>query len=276
VAYIIAEIGINANGDIHKAIDLVRMAKRAGANAVKFQKRTIDKVYTKEFLDSPRESPWGTTQREQKEGLEFGVSEYDLIDAECRRLGLPWLASAWDLESLGFLDRYDLDYHKIASAFITHDEMLKAVAERGKHTFISTGMCKDLRPIDKAVDIFRAHKCPFTLLHCVSVYPCKSAFCNLMMIGVLMDTYQCDVGYSGHEVGLYPSLAAVAMGATTIERHITLDRAAYGSDQAASIEEPGLKKLVEASIEIEEALGDGLKGMIPGEFKTEASLRYWR
>ncbi len=275
MAFIIAEVGINHNGDVNIAIDLIRMAKRAGANAVKFQKRDINTVYTQEFLDGPRQSPWGTTQREQKEGLEFGQDEYEQVDQECRRLALPWFASAWDLISLKFLDQFKPGFQKIASAMVTNEAIVEAVAQRRVMTFISTGMA-DLEEIYRVVDVFDHHHCPFALLHCVSTYPCNDADCNLRMIKTLQDEFPVTkIGYSGHERGIQPSLAALALGATIIERHITLDRTMYGSDQAASLEGPGLRRLVEYANQIEAAMGDGVKRIIEAERKTAASLRYW-
>ena len=255
--FIIAEIGINHNGDVDIAKQLIDGAKAAGADAVKFQKRTINLVYDKEFLNSYRESPWGTTQRAQKEGLEFGREEFDEIDLYCRKKDIKWFASAWDMESLGFLKRYDCLYNKIASAMIADLEFLKIVAAEKKHTFISTGM-SDINMIDQAVDIFRKVKCPFELMHCMSTYPMADEDANLGCIKTLRERYQCNIGYSGHEVGLAVSYAAAALGITSLERHITLDRAMYGSDQAASVEVwGGFRQLVGAVRKIEMAMGDG-------------------
>ena len=255
--FIIAEIGINHNGDVDIAKQLIDGAKAAGADAVKFQKRTINLVYDKEFLNSYRESPWGTTQRAQKEGLEFGREEFDEIDLYCRKKDIKWFASAWDMESLGFLKRYDCLYNKIASAMIADLEFLKIVAAEKKHTFISTGM-SDINMIDQAVDIFRKVKCPFELMHCMSTYPMADEDANLSCIKTLRERYQCNIGYSGHEVGLAVSYAAAALGITSLERHITLDRAMYGSDQAASVEVwGGFRQLVGAVRKIEMAMGDG-------------------
>ena len=233
--FIIAEIGINHNGSVEIAKQLIDVAKDAGADAVKFQKRTIDLVYTKEMLDSPRQSPWGTTQRAQKEGLEFGIKEYNEIDAYCKEKGIEWFASAWDLESKKFLRQYDCKYNKIASAMIVYEDLLKEVASEKKHTFISTGMT-EVKQIDRAVEIFKNAGCPFELMHCVSTYPMEDEDANLNRIKTLRDRYKCNVGYSGHEVSLAVSYAAAALGITSLERHITLDRAMYGSDQAASVD----------------------------------------
>ncbi len=270
--FIIAEIGINHNGDAEIAKQLIDVAKDAGADAVKFQKRTIDLVYTKEMLDSPRESPWGTTQRVQKEGLEFGTKEYKEIDAYCKEKGIEWLASAWDLESVKFLRQYDCKYNKIASAMIVYEDLLKEVASEKKHTFISTGMT-EVKQIDRAVEIFKNAGCPFELMHCVSTYPMEDEDANLNRIKILRDRYKCNVGYSGHEVGLAVSYAAAALGITSLERHITLDRAMYGSDQAASVEPAGFRQLIGAVRKIEKAMGNGNMTMNSKEVPIARKLR---
>jgi len=241
--YLIAEIGINHNGDVEIAKKLIDQSKDAGFDAVKFQKRHIETVYSKEQLDSPRESPWGKTTREQKYGLEFEKKEYDEIDKYCKEKNIEWFASAWDIQSLEFLDQFDLKYHKIASAMIIDQNFLIEVSKRKKHTFISTGMSQT-RDIDNAVNIFRNGNCSFELMHCVSTYPMKIEDANLATIHQLKEKYKCDVGYSGHENGIAISVCASVLGATSIERHITLDRTMYGSDQSASIEFDGMKKMV--------------------------------
>lgn len=270
--FFIAEIGINHNGDINITKQLIDVAKDCGCNAVKFQKRDIDHVYTKVMLDSPRESPWGATQRAQKEGLEFGKKEYDEIDVYCKNLGIEWFASAWEQNSLNFLDQYDCHYAKVASAMIVDRAFLKEVAARKRYTFISTGM-STLETIREAVNIFREAQCPFELMHCVSTYPMKDEDANLNCITTLRDTFQCKVGYSGHENGLAISYAAAALGASSIERHITLNRTMYGSDQAASIEPLGLRQLLGAIRKIEKALGDGVVRVLPTEEAIAAKLR---
>ena len=270
--FVIAEIGINHNGDLGIAKDLIDVAVDSGANAVKFQKRTIELVYTKEFLDTPRESPWGTTQREQKEGIEFGLDEYTEIDTYCKDKGIEWFASAWDIESQKFLRQFNLRYNKIASAMIVYFDLLKEVASEKKHTFISTGMTQT-KDIDKAVKIFKDEKCPFTLLHCISTYPMKDVDANLNAIKTLREKYKCDVGYSGHEVGLAVSYAAAALGITVLERHITINRAMYGSDQASSVEPPAFRNLVGAVRKIEEAMGDGKLGYLEKEIPIAENLR---
>jgi len=270
--FMIAEIGINHNGNLGTAKELIDVAVDAGADAVKFQKRNIDLVYTKEFLDLPRESPWGSTQREQKEGLEFGLEEYQEIDKYCKAKGIEWFASAWDLESQKFLKQFDLKYNKIASAMIVYEELFKEVAFEGKHTFISTGMTTE-EDIIKVVEVFRSANCPFTLMHCISTYPMKDEDANLNAIKTLRDKFNCDVGYSGHEVGLAVSYAAVALGITSLERHITLGRSMYGSDQSASVEPAGFRMLVGAVRKIEQAMGDGKLGYLESEVPIADNLR---
>ena len=269
---VIAEIGINHNGDLSIAKELIDVACDAGCDAVKFQKRTIDKVYTKEVLASPRESPWGTTQREQKEGLEFGEKDYKEIDKYCREKGIEWYASAWDLESQKFLRQFNCKYNKIASTMIVDENFLKVVASEGRHTFISTGMT-ELNGIEKAVKIFRDAKCSFELMHTVSTYPMKDEDANLNCIPMLRERFGCDVGYSGHEVGLAISYGAAALGITSLERHITLDRAMYGSDQSASVEPSGLRQLVAVVKKIERGLGDGKKRFLEQEVPIAIKLR---
>ena len=270
--FIVAEIGINHNGDIALCKELIDVAVNTGCYAVKFQKRDIDNVYTLEFLDSPRESPWGTTQRDQKSGLEFGKSEYAEIDKYCKEVGIEWFASAWDLKSQEFLQQFNCKYNKVASAMVVYEELLKMIASEGKHTFISTGMAT-YDDIQKAVDIFRLENCPFELMHTVSTYPMRDNHANLNLINTLRTKFQCDVGYSGHEVGLAISYAAAACGITSLERHITKDRSMYGSDQSASIETSGLRQLVGSVRKIEEAMGDGVKRILKEEEPVAKNLR---
>ena len=268
---IIAEIGINHNGNMDFCKQLIDVASDSGVNCVKFQKRDIDQVYTQEFLDSPRESPWGTTQREQKLGLEFSADEYQEIEDYCKEAGVEWFASAWDINSQKFLRQFNSKYNKIASAMIVHTELLKEVASEGKHTFISTGMTI-YDDIQKAVDIFRKANCSFELMHTVSTYPMKDEDANLNMIKTLKEKFNCDVGYSGHEVGLAVSYAAAALGISSLERHITLDRSMYGSDQSASVEPLGFRQLVGAVRKIELAMGDGIKKTIEAEAPIAENL----
>ena len=270
--FFIAEIGVNHNGDINITKDLIKVAKEAGCDAVKFQKRTVDLVYSKEFLDSPRKSPWGTTQRDQKIALEFGLQEYTEIDRYCREVGIEWFASAWDIESQKFLRQFDLKYNKVPSAMVVYHDLLEEIASEKKHTFISTGI-STLEQIDHAVDIFRQAGCPFEIMHCVGTYPMKDKDANLNCIKTLRDRYKCKVGYSGHEVGLAISYVASGLGITSLERHITLNHAMYGSDQAASIEPAGLRMLLGAVRKIENAMGDGVVKVIESEIPISKKLR---
>ena len=274
IPFFIAEIGINHNGDMGITKKLIDMAKNSGCSAVKFQKRDIDTVYTQEYLNSTRQSQWGTTQRQQKQGLEFGKEEYNEIDRYCKEVGILWSASAWDIESQKFLRQYDLPFNKIASAMLTHDELLNEVASEKRHTFISTGM-STFFDIDRAVTIFRNYDCPFTLFHCVSTYPCKDEDCNINMIRTLSDRYGCPIGYSGHESGILPSLLSVSAGATALERHITLDKNMYGSDQSASIEEEQLRNLVRESRQVNNTMGTGQKVFLQHEVPIAQKLRYF-
>ena len=270
--FFIAEIGINHNGDMKICKQLIDLAVKAGCDAVKFQKRDIDTVYSKEFLDSFRESPWGKTQRDQKMGLEFDKNDYQEINDYCNERNIEWFASAWDLKSQLFLRKFNLKYNKIASAMLVNIELLKMVAEEKKHTFISTGL-STTDDIDLAVNIFREKNCPFELMHCVSTYPMNYSDANLKTIITLKEKYKCNVGYSGHETGLVISYAAAALGISSLERHITLDRAMYGSDQAASLGPPGLKTLVPEVKKIHIALGDGVKRVIDDELPIAKKLR---
>lgn len=270
--YIIAEIGINHNGDMKIAKKLIDIAVIAGCDAVKFQKRTIDKVYSKEMLDSPRVSPWGNTQRMQKEGLEFSENEYDEINEYCKVKVIDWFASSWDIDSQKFLQKYHLKYNKVASAMLTNYELLKEIASEGKYTFISTGM-SNYEEINKAIEIFKNRNCPFELMHCNSTYPMRNEDANLLMIKKLKEKYDCKVGYSGHEKGTLVSICAVTLGATSIERHITLDKTMYGSDQGASIEPYELFKLVKDIREVEKILGNGEKILSQAELEVKKKLR---
>ena len=269
---IIAEIGINHNGDLKIAKELIHCAKKAGCDIVKFQKRDIDLVYSKEQLDSQRESPWGKTFRDQKKGIELSKSSYDEINNYCKDLDIEWFASAWDLSSQKFINEYNLNYNKIASAMIIDKPLLKEVAKAKKHTFISTGM-SDLKIIDEAVNIFQKESCSFELMHCVSTYPMRDEDANLNCINTLKKRYNCEVGYSGHEVGLAVSYAAVAFGISSLERHITLSKSMYGSDQSSSLEFNKLHELVGGIRKLELAMGDGEKKIINAEKSIQEKLR---
>ena len=269
---IVAEIGINHNGSLETCKQLIDAAVEAGCDAVKFQKRDIDLVYTQEFLAGARESPWGTTQRDQKRGLEFDLEDYKEIDRYCKKHKIDWFASAWDLNSQRFLQMFDCRYNKVASAMLTNLELLQEISSEGKHTFVSTGM-STFEDIDNAVEIFKSKNCSFELMHAVSTYPMKDEDANLNVINTLKERYKCNVGYSGHEVGLAVSYAAAALGISSLERHITLDRAMYGSDQSASIEPAPFKMLVGAVRKIELAMGDGVKRVTDQELKVAQKLR---
>ncbi len=250
--FFVAEIGINHNGDINIAKKLIDFATDFGFDAVKFQKREISKVYSKNFLSQPRKSPWGNTQLDQKRGLELNFEEYKEIDLYCKKKKIQWFASAWEKQSLKFLDKFNLKFNKIASAMTFDLEFIKEVADRNKHTFISTAMTSE-KQIETIINIFDKKKCSFELMHCVSTYPLKSENANLKRILTLREKFKCNVGYSGHENGVAISLAAVAMGITSLERHITLDRTMYGSDQAASLGLSGCRELITSAKKIEMA-----------------------
>ena len=273
MVFITAEIGINHNGDIGIAKKLIDIAKNAGCDAVKFQKRDVEKVYSKETLNQARESPWGTTQRDQKLVLEFSLNEYSIIDKYCKKKKIPWFVSCWDVGSQIQMRKFKTKYNKVASAMLVHDKLLKTIAEEKKYTFISTGM-STLKEIEKAVKIFRKFRCPFELMHSHSAYPMKLEEANLKLISVLKNKFKCKVGYSGHETGSYLiCITATLLGATSIERHITLDRTMYGSDQAASLESVGLVRLVRDLRELEKIIGDGKKRIWDSELPAKEKLR---
>lgn len=273
MVFICAEIGINHNGDVKTVKKLIDIAAKAGCDAVKFQKRTVDKVYSKELLDSPRESPWGTTQRDQKQGLEFSLKEYELIDKYCKSKKIYWYLSCWDVDSQIKMRKFKTKYNKVASALLVHKKLLETIAEEKKYTFISTGM-STMKEISDAVQLFRKHKCPFELMHSHSTYPMPLEEANLKVIQTLKKKFNCDVGYSGHETSAYlVSVAAVLLGATSIERHITLDRTMYGSDQAASLEPEGLHRLVRDIRLLDTVIGDGKKRIWDSEKPIMKKLR---
>ena len=273
MVFIVAEIGINHNGDINIAKKLIDIAVNAGCDAVKFQKRTVEKVYSKEILDSPRESPWGITTREQKLGLEFSLKQFNIIDKYCKKKKIPWYVSCWDIDSQIQMRKFKTKYNKVASAMLIHKKLLETIAEEGKHTFISTGM-STMKDIAKAVQVFKKYNCPFELMHSHSAYPMPLEEANLRMIQTLQKKFKCNVGYSGHEVAAYlVCIPAAMLGATSIERHITLDRAMYGSDQAASLEPNGLVRLVRDIRLLEKLLGDGKKRIWDSELSAQKKLR---
>ena len=273
MVFIVAEIGINHNGDIEITKKLIDLAVSSGCDAVKFQKRTVNKVYSKEVLDGPRESSWGTTQREQKEGLEFSMKDYKIIDKYCKQKKIPWYVSCWDIDSQIEMRKFKTKYNKVASAMLVHTKLLETIAEEEKYTFISTGM-STINDISKAIKIFKKHKCPFELMHSHSSYPMKIEEANLKLIETLKKKFKCDVGYSGHESGAsLICVVAVLQGATSIERHITLDRTMYGSDQAASLERNGLFRLVRDVRRVNGILGDGKKKVWDSEKSAMKKLR---
>jgi N-acetylneuraminate synthase len=268
--FVVAEIGINHNGDVELAKKLVDAAVAAGCDAVKFQKRTVEIVFTPEELSAPRTSPFGATNGDLKRALELGYDDYADIDRHCRRLKIPWFASCWDQPSVDFIEEFDPPCHKIASACLTDDELIRCARATGRPMLLSTGMSSP-EQIDHAVDV--AGEDDLVLLHCTSAYPANVEELNLRVISWLAREYDVPVGYSGHEVGLAATLAAVALGACLIERHITLDRAMWGSDQAASVEGQGLARLVRDIRAIERALGDGVKRVYDSESAAREKLR---
>jgi N-acetylneuraminate synthase len=268
--YVVGEIGINHNGDLGVARRLIDVAAIAGANAVKFQKRSVDVVYTPEELAKPRENPFGATNGDLKRGLEFGRDQYHHIDQYCREKGIAWFASCWDEASVDFMEQFSPPAYKIASASLTDDNLLRHHKKTGRPLIISTGM-STIEQCDHAVQVLGTDN--LVILHTTSAYPAKIGDLNLKMIPMLRARYGVPVGYSGHEVGLATSYAAAALGACMIERHITLDRAMWGTDQAASVEPQGLMKLVRDVRAIELALGDGVKRVTADEVPIMKKLR---
>ncbi len=268
--YIIAEIGINHNGDMDLAKRLIAIASAACCDAVKFQKRTIGVVYTPDELAKPRESPFGTTNGDLKRALEFSVKDYEEIDAYCKGLDIQWLVSCWDEESLDLMRPFDLPCYKIASALLTDDALLRKTREMGKPVILSTGM-STLAEIDHAVDVLG--KQDLILLHSCSAYPASYDELNLRAIPQLRARYDVPIGYSGHETGIPSSVAAVVLGACCVERHITLDRAMWGTDHAASLEPNGITRLVRDIRLIEKSMGDGIKRVYDSEIPILNKLR---
>lgn len=268
--FIIAEIGINHNGDINIAKKLIDMAVFAGCDAVKFQKRTIELVYTKEDLERPRESPFGTTNGDLKRGLEFGEKEYKEIDRYCKQRGIIWFTSPWDIKSVDFLEKFNIPCYKIASPCLTDDALLRYVRSKGKPIILSTGMSTEAE-IKHAVKI--CGEKDLILLQCTSTYPSDIKELNLNVIPWLKENFDCPIGYSGHERGIAQPLIAVTLGACVVEKHVTLDRAMWGSDQAASLEPDGLNRLVRDIRSISLCLGDGKKRVFESEIPILQKLR---
>ena len=272
---LIAEIGINHNGNIKLAKKLIDLAKKYNFDYVKFQKRDLEVVIPEYQKYIKRDTPWGLiTYLDYKKKIEFGRKEFDQIEKYCKKVKIKWFASAWDIGSQKFLKKYKRKVNKIASAMVTNIPFLEFVAKEKKHTFISTGMT-ELKDITKAVKIFKKSKCPFTLLHCVSTYPCPIEALNLNLIRSLKNKYKCDVGYSGHESSVSPSITAWFLGATVIERHITLDRASWGTDQSASLAEEGIKDLTNIILKTSIVLGDGIKRLSKSEKEMRKKFKYW-
>lgn len=270
--YTIAEIGINHNGSCEIATALITAAGEAGADAVKFQKRTVDVVYTEEELVRPRESVFGNTNGHLKRGLEFHAEHYDAIDEWAKFQGIDWFASAWDMASVDFLEMYDPVCHKIASACLTDCELVGYIASTSRPILLSTGM-SSLEQIDAAVNTIARYGNPLVVMQCTSTYPSEDYHLNLRCLEMFRQRYGCLVGYSGHERGLATTVAAVALGACVVERHVTLDRTMWGSDQSASIEPHALKHLIRDIRAVEEALGSGIKYILPEEQPIAAKLR---
>jgi N-acetylneuraminate synthase len=268
--FVVAEIGINHNGDLGLARKLISAAVTAGCDAVKFQKRTVDVVYAAEELARPRESPFGPTNGDLKRALELDAEAFDAIDEYCRMLGIAWFASCWDEASVDFIERFEPPCYKIASASLTDDDLLRHHRQYGRPIILSTGM-SSLQEIDRAVDVLGTDD--LVLLHATSTYPSQPAELNLRAIGTLRERYGVPVGYSGHEVGLSTTVAARVLGACMVERHITLDRAMWGSDQAASVEPFGFQRLVRDIRTVESALGDGVKVVYDSEIPVQEKLR---
>ncbi len=268
--FIIAEIGINHNGSVELAKKLIDIAATSGCQAVKFQKRTVDVVYSPEELAKPRVSPFGETNGDLKRGLEFGLDEYKTIDEYCRKKGIMWFASCWDEEAVDFIDRFDVPCYKIASASLTDDNLLRHTREKGKPILLSTGM-STLEEIDHAVEVLGKEN--LIIYHCTSTYPTDNQEINLLAIKQLEERYDVPIGFSGHERGITPSIVAAALGACSVERHITTDRTLWGSDHAASLEPTGLFKLVRDIKHLPDVLGDGQKKVYESEKPIIKKLR---
>lgn len=270
--FVIAELGINHNGSLEIAKRMIDGAVLAGCDAVKFQKRTPEKCVPRDQWDIERDTPWGRmTYMAYRHKVEFGVDEYKEIDRHCKAKGIHWFASCWDEDAVAFMEQFDTPCYKVASASVTDTVLLDALRATGRPVMLSTGM-STMEEIDAAVK--RIDRDKLLIAHAVSLYPCDVKDLNLRMIQTLKGLYpEVPIGYSGHEVGLVPTFAAIALGATFIERHITLDRAMWGSDQAASVEVDGMHRLMVGVRDIEKSLGDGVKKVLEGELKQAKKLR---
>ncbi len=272
---LVAEIGINHNGDIKLAKKLIDLAKKCDFDLVKFQKRTPDISTPQNKKNIIRHTPWGEmTYLEYKHKIEFGKKEFDQINAYCKKVKIDWFCSAWDIPSLEFLKKYNNKFNKVASAMLTNLELLKKISLQKKTTFISTGM-STYKDIDNAIKIFKKNKCKFILMHSVSTYPCPETDLNLKMIPVLKERYKCEIGYSGHEVSVGPSTFAIALGAKYVERHITLDRTMWGTDQSASLEHNGMMQLSALARKFENCIGNGIKTISKSEKEKLKDMKYW-
>jgi N-acetylneuraminate synthase len=268
--YVLAEIGINHNGDTQMARKLIDVAALAGCEGVKFQKRTVEVVYTPEELAKPRESPFGETNGDLKRGLEFGQAEYEQIDEYCRQKPIAWTASCWDEVSVDFIDQFDPPFYKIASASLTDETLLRHTRAKGKPIVLSTGM-STIDQIDHAVEVLGTED--LVILHSCSTYPAQYTELNLRVIPMLRDRYGVPIGYSGHETGIASSVAAATLGACVVERHVTLDRSLWGSDHAASLEPNGIMRVIRDIRLVETSLGDGVKKVLPSEIPVMQKLR---
>ncbi len=274
--FLIAEIGINHNGSLSLAKKLIQLAADSGFDAVKFQKREPNISTPEDQKNKLRQTPWGEmSYLEYKKKIEFGDKEFREINKFCKKKKITWFASAWDVPSQNFLKKYKLKYNKVASAMLTNIELIEKIADEKKLTFISTGM-STLKDISKAIKIFKNRKCKFVLMHCVSTYPCPIENLNLNLILTLKKKYKCEVGYSGHESSVSPSIIAYMLGARYIERHITLDRSMWGTDQAASLSENGMKNLSNILNKSSLVLGDGVKRLSKQEKELLKKFKYWK
>ena len=273
MVFITAEIGTNHVGSIDIAKKIIDVAVETGCDAVKFQKKDVKNIYSKEFLDAYLESPWGTTQRSMRLNREFSLEQFKEINDYCRTKKIEWYVSCWDTKSQIEMRQFNTKYNKVASAMLTHEKLLHLIPEERKHTLISTGM-STIDDVEKAVNIFKKHDCPFKLMHTNSSYPSTLDEANLYVISELQKKFKCKVGYSGHEKSAYlVCVCAVMLGATSIERHVTIDRTLYGHDQAASLEPLGLRRLVRDIRTIDKILGNGKKRIWDSELETMKKLR---